>query len=252
MPSRAIVRSPGDSYPQALTRIDPPPLVDLALAREQHAAYMDALRACGLDVIALPPDPKHPDAVFVQDPVIVANGCAIVARPAAESRRGEADALIEVLKPHMPIAELHAPATLDGGDVLIAGERLYVGLSARSNREACHQLAQITGQPVESIPVPDDLLHLLSGCTYLGDERLLVTASLADAFPQFDHVIVPDKETQAANMLIVGRHAIVPAGYPETAALVRQCGFEIHLVEISEFEKRDGGVTCSSLLFSGE
>lgn len=249
MPSRAIVRSPGELYPQALTRLDPPPLVDLALAREQHAAYTDALRACGLDVIVLPPDPDRPDAVFVQDPVIIANRCAIVARPAAESRRGEADALVEVLKPYMSIVELCAPATLDGGDVLIAGERLYVGLSSRSNRAACHQLAQISGWPAESVPVPDNLLHLLSGCTCLGDDRLLVTASLADAFPQFERVIVPDEETQAANVLIAGGHAIVPAGYPRTTALVRQCGFEVHLVEMSEFEKRDGGVTCSSLLF---
>lgn len=249
MPWHAIVRPPGDSYPQALTLLDPPPPVDLALARQQHAIYKDALRAFGLDVIALPPDPNRPDAVFVQDPVLVVDGCAIVTRPATESRRGEAEALVEILEPHMPVAALQPPATLDGGDVLIADRHLYVGLSARSNRAACDQLAQITGWPVEGIPVPDALLHLLSGCTYLGDNCLLVTSSLAEAFPHFEHVIVPGEEAQAANVLIVGRHAMVPAGYPGTAALIQPFGFEIHLVEMSEFEKRDGGVTCSSLLF---
>jgi dimethylargininase len=246
---RAIVRPPGDSYPQALARLEPAPPVDLALARQQHAIYEDALRACGLDVIALPPDPDHPDAVFVQDPVVIANGRAIVTRSATEVRRGEAAALVEVLEPHLPVIELQPPATLDGGDVLIADRRLYVGLSARSNRAACDQLAHITAWPAEGIRVPGDLLHLLSGCTYLGDGRLLVTSSLADAFPHFERVIVPDAEAPAANVLIAGRHAIVPAGYPHTASLLRQSGFEIHLVEMSEFEKRDGGVTCSSLLF---
>jgi dimethylargininase len=249
IPTHAIVRPPGDTYPNALTQLDPPPPVDLNLARQQHAAYEAALRACGLEVIALPPDPDHPDSVFVQDPVLVVDGRAIVCRSAAESRRGEADALVEVLRPHMEVVELQPPATLDGGDVLIADRRLYVGLSTRSNRAACEQLGEVTGWPVEGIPLPDDLLHLLSGCTRLGANRLLVVESLARLMPGFKHILVPGDEEQAANVFIVGHHAIVPAGYPKTATLVAQCGFEIHLVPMSEYEKRDGGVTCSALLF---
>jgi len=249
IPTRAIVRPPGNTYPDSLTRLDPPPPVDLELARRQHAAYETALRECGLEVIALPPDPEHPDSVFVQDPVLVVDGCAIVCHSAAESRRGEADALVEVLRPHRDIVELRPPATLDGGDVLIADRRLYVGLSTRSNDAACEQLEEITGWPVTGIPLPDDLLHLLSGCTTLGANRLLVVESLAPLMPGFEHILVPGDEEPAANVLIVGHHAIVPAGYPKTAALVEQCGFEIHLAPMSEYEKRDGGVTCSSLLF---
>ena len=249
IPTHAIVRPPGDTYPNALTRLDPPPPVDLDLARRQHAAYETALRACRLEIIALPPNHEHPDSVFVQDPVLVVDGRAIVCRSAAESRRGEADALVEVLRSHMDIVELQPPATLDGGDVLIADRRLVVGLSTRSNRAACEQLEEIAGWPVTGIPLPDDLLHLLSGCTYLGENRLLVLESLAPLMTEFEPILVPGDEEQAANVLIIGLHAVIPAGYPKTAALVEQCGFEIHLVRMSEYEKRDGGVTCSSLLF---
>ena len=247
--THAIVRPPGNSYPHAITRLNPPPAIDLTLAREQHAAYVAALRECDLDVIALPPDENHPDAVFTQDPVVVLEGCAIVTCAAAESRRGEGDALLTILAPHMPVAELAPPATLDGGDVLIADSCVYIGLSMRSNRDACKRLTSLIDRPVEGVHLSGDLLHLLSGCTYLGANRLLVVESLAEALSQFEPIIVPAEEAHAANVLIVGRHAIVPAGYPHTAALVERCGFQIHTVSIGEFEKRDGGVTCLSLLF---
>ena len=120
-----------------MTAVVPPPAVDLALALAQHAAYVEALRACGLDVIDLPPDEDHPDAVFVQDPVLIAGGVAIRLRSAAPSRQGEADGLVEALCPYLPVRNLAAPATLDGGDVLVADDRLYVGLSSRSNRAGC-------------------------------------------------------------------------------------------------------------------
>ena len=141
------------------------------------------------------------------------------------------------------------PATLDGGDVLVADGRLYAGLSTRSNREGCDQLAALTGLPVICVSLPTGLLHLLSGCTYLGRNRLLVTSSLAPRLPTFTPVVVPDAEEVAANVLVLGEHAIVPAGYPRVAALVEACGFEVHAVSTSEFENRDGGVTCRALLF---
>jgi len=133
--------------------------------------------------------------------------------------------------------------------VMLADDGLYVGLSTRSNRDACAQLADLTGRPVTGIPLPDELLHLLSGCAYLGANHLLVVASLAASLRQFAQIVVPEEEAPAANVLVIGGYAIVPAGYPKTAALVQQCGFEINQVPISEFEKRDGGVTCLSLLF---
>ena len=249
MPAHAIVRPPGDSYPKALTRRAAPPPVDVELAREQHAAYVAALRACGLDVIALPPDEDHPDAVFTQDPVVVLGGRAFAAFPAEESRRGEAGALLAILAAHLPVIELALPAALDGGDVLVADDRAYVGLSTRSNRAACLQLAERIGRPVEGVPLPGGLLHLLTGCTYLGQNRLLVVENLAPALGGFEHILTPAEEAGAANVLVVGRRVLVPAGYPQTAAILERCGFEVHPVPISEFEKRDGGVTCLSLIF---
>jgi len=249
MATYAIVRPPGRSYSRALTGIVPPPWVDLPLALTQHAAYVAALRACGLEILELGPDETHPDAVFVEDPVLVVGGRAIRLRSAAPSRRGEADALVQVLRDYLPVDELQPPATLDGGDVLLADDRIYVGLSSRSNRDACEQLAALTGTPVEPVPLPTDLLHLLSGCTYLGENRLLVVSSLTASLQGFEPVLVPEEEAAAANVLVVGRHAVVPAGYSVVAAIVSGCGFNVHTVPSSEFEKRDGGVTCRALIF---
>jgi dimethylargininase len=246
---RAIVRPPARTYPQALTRLVPPPPIDLSLALEQHRAYVEALRACDVDVIELPPDDAHPDSVFVQDPVLVVAGRAVVLRAAEASRAGEAEDLVGVLRDFVPVVEMEPPATLDGGDVLVAEGRLYVGISSRSNREGCDQLAALTGLPAVPVPLPEGLLHLLSGCTYLGRNRLLATPSLARRLPAFDDLLVPDAEAPAANVLVLGRHAIVPAGYPRVAALVAGCGLGVHAVPASEFEKRDGGVTCRALLF---
>jgi N-dimethylarginine dimethylaminohydrolase len=122
---------------------------------------------------------------------------------------------------------MEPPATLDGGDVLVADGRLFVGLSTRSNREGCDQLAALTGAPVVMMPLPEGLLHLLSGCTYLGHGRLLATPSLAPCLPAFEHVLVPGAEAPAANVLVLGEHAIVPAGYPRVAALVAGCLFTV-------------------------
>jgi dimethylargininase len=246
---RAVVRPPGLRYASALTQRNPPEPVDLALALDQHRAYVAALRECGVEVTELAPDDELPDAVFVQDPVLVVDGRAIVLPSAAASRRGEAPALIDALRPHVPVVALRPPATLDGGDVLIDDPALYVGMSARSNEEGCRQLAEATGRPVVRVPLPTGLLHLLSGCTRLGPGTLLVIGSLAPSFSAYDLAIVPDGEAAAANVLVLGRHAVVPAGYPEVSGLLVQRGFTVHAVPCSEFEKRDGGVTCRALLF---
>ncbi len=249
MSIRAIVRPPGRRYADALTRDVPAAPVDLGLALSQHRAYVAALVACGVDVTELPGDDDHPDAVFVQDPVLVLGGRAIVLRSAAPSRRGEAFPLVEALKRLMPVAELAPPATLDGGDILVTDDGVFVGLSTRSNEEGCRQLQGLAGRPVTRVPLPTGLLHLLSGCTWLGGSALLTVPSLAPAFPRFDAIIVPEDEASAANVLVVGSHVIVPAGYPAVAGLLEARGFAVHAVPCSEFEKRDGGVTCRALLF---
>ena len=230
--------------------------MDLELARRQHRGYAATLRHVGIEVTELPPDDDHPDAVFVQDRVCVVDGRAIVGPSAVPSRRGEAEPILEVLRRTHPIVELPPPASLDWGDVLIAEDALFVGLSERSNPAAVEALRALRapGRRVEGVPLPPGLLHLLSGCAYLGNRKLLAVSSLA-AFARangFDVVPVAETEPLAANVLVHDGWAVVPAGYPETASRLQAAGFRVQRIAVGEFEKRDGGVTCLSVLYGGE
>src|SRR5215472_14755693 len=143
MPMHAIVRAPGKTFPSALTRQTPAPPVDLPCAREQHAGYVRALREAGVEVLELAPDDLHPDAVFVQDRVCILDGRAIVGPSVVASRRGESEAIVQVVERFFPVVELSEPACLDRGDVLITEGALAVGLSKRSNRAAVEQLREM-------------------------------------------------------------------------------------------------------------
>ena len=250
---RALVRPPGATYADALTRLEPRPVVDLELARRQHKGYVATLRHAGLEVRELPADDEHSDAVFVQDRVCVLEGRAIVGPSAIESRRGETEAIIEVLGRSLPVVDLPPPASLDWGDVLVTEDALFVGLSGRSNQAAVEALRVVLGpgRKVEGVPLPPDLLHLLSGCAYLGGRTLLAVDSLEEFGRSrgFRVVRVAESEPLAANVLAIGKDAIVPAGYPVTAARIEQAGFRLRRISVGEFEKRDGGVTCLSVLY---
>ncbi len=249
--THAFVKPPAFSYANALTSQANPQPVDLALARQQHFAYVTALRELGLQVTELAPDEDFPDACFVQDVALAIDGQFIVTRPGAESRRGEPDAMMDALRSTgLPIQRIVAPAMLDGGDVMLTEDAAYVGLGARTNTDAVAQLQGMLRRKVIGVPLPAGL-HLLSSCSYLGDGKVLVTRACADCpemqgFEQF--VIAPD-ETYAANVLVLGRHALMPAGFPLTESILRSAGLQPHLLDMSEFEKRDGGVTCLSLLW---
>jgi dimethylargininase len=250
---RAIVRPPGASFAQALSAQVPRPVIDVDLARRQHVEYCAALRAAGVAPIELPADEDHPDACFVQDTAVVVGPLAVVARFGAESREGEQPAVRQVLQDHRRVVEIRAPGCLEGGDVLVIGSRLFVGLSARTNRAGFAQLRdllELEGAAVEALDVPDSL-HLLSDCTYLGRGVLLATAAWADhpAFAALDVIRVPPGEAYAANALGANGHVLLPAGYPRTTALVHARGFEVLPVPLTEFAKADGGATCLSLLF---
>lgn len=250
----ALVRPPGDSYRRALSSQQPPPTIDVALARRQHAAYCAALREAGLELIELPPDEAHPDACFVQDTAVVYGTLAVMARLGAESRRGEEAAVAEALAGHKRLAEIRPPATLEGGDVLVIGTRVFVGLSARTNHGGFAQLRdllELEGAAVHALEVAEGL-HLLSGCTYLGRGVLLATDAWAvlPAFAGLDVVRVPPDEAAAANALGLGGYVVLPAGYARTAALVRERGFEPLPVDLSEFAKADAGATCLSLILT--
>jgi dimethylargininase len=189
----------------------------------------------------------------VQDRVAVVGGRAIVGPSAVAERRGETEPIAAVLRRHFPIVELRAPATLDWGDVLVTEEALFVGLSERSNEAAVRQLRELLApdRMVEGVAVPPELLHLLSGCAYLGGATLLAVEALTPfaSARGFRVLTVPPDETLGANVLAVGDDVVVPSGYPKTAALLEASGRRVHAVAVSEYEKRDGGVTCLSVLY---
>lgn len=247
----AFVKPPASSYAHALTSEAEPRPVDLALARRQHFAYVTTLRALGLQVTELAPDDDFPDSCFVQDVALAIDGQLIVTRPGAESRRGEPDAMMDALRSTgLPIQRILAPATLDGGDVMITENAVYVGLSARTNADAVTQLQGMLRHKVIGVPLTAGL-HLLSSCSYLGDEKLLITEPLTHA-PQlqgFEQFVISQEEAYAANVLVLGKHAVMPAGFPLTESQLQEAGLQTHALDMSEFEKRDGGVTCLSLLW---
>lgn len=253
---RAIVCPPGDSFIRAVSSQQPRPAIDVDLARRQHRAYCAALRAAGVELVELSSDESHPDSCFVQDTAVIWNGVAVLARFGVASREGEQEAVEQALKlsQALRVFSTPAPATLEGGDVLVVGNRVVVGLSARSNRAGFFHLRdvlELEGATVEALSVPEGL-HLLSGCTYLGQGALLAT-DLYTGLATFAglHVIrVPPEEAYAANALGVGGFVILPEGYPRTAALVREHGFHVLPVPLSEFAKADGGATCLSLVLA--
>jgi dimethylargininase len=249
--SNAFVKPPAETYASALTTEADPRPVDLALARQQHFAYVTQLRALGLSVTELAPDPAFPDSCFVQDVAFVCDGELIVTRPGAPSRRGEPEAMMDALTDiSLPTHFILAPATLDGGDVMLTEDKVYVGLSERTNAEAVQQLRAMLKREVIGVPLPAGL-HLLSSCSYLGEGKVLITAECAacSELAGFEQYVLPPRETYAANVLRLGKSVVMPAGFDIAVSMVEEAGLTPHLLDMSEFEKRDGGVTCLSLLY---
>lgn len=250
----------------ALTRAVPPSIVrcelthlarepiDLDRAIEQHAAYEDALRAAGYLVQRVAPAPELPDSVFIEDTAVVFDEVAIVTRPGAASRRPETDAVELALRQHRPIVRITAPATIDGGDVLTVGRRVFVGISTRTNEPAIGQLRSILtplGYLVTAVPI-ERCLHLKSAVTALDDGRVILNTAWVDgrALEPLAWIETPATEPHAANVLRAGDRLIVPAEAPHTAARLRSEGYRVETVPAAELAKAEGGVTCCSLLLA--
>ena len=250
---QAITRRPGPGIVRGLRERDhgdPDP----TLAHDQHEAYVSQLKACGLDVDILNADPALPDNVFVEDTAICLPDCAVLTNPGAPSRRGEVASVHEALKRYYEVIHrITAPGTLDGGDVLEVGDHYFIGLSARTNEEGADQLIQILNEfgLTGSTVTFSGFLHLKSGVSWLGEETLLLTEGFGQlpAFSSFDQIVVPDNEAYAANAVMINGRVLLAAGYPETLALVETAGFETVTLEMSEFHKVDGGLSCLSLRF---
>lgn len=226
--------------------------IDIALARRQHVAYEQALRAAGCDVRQLPEQPEQPDSMFVEDTAVVLDEVAVLTRPGAGSRRGEVESMAAALAGLREIVRIDAPGTLDGGDVLRLGRTLYVGISARSNAEGIAQLGQLLapfGYRVAGVPLRD-CLHLKSAVTQVAPDRIVLNPDWVEArhFPGWQVVAVDPSEPHAANALYVDCVVIHAASAPRTADALRKLGIDVRGVDMSEGEKAEGGVTCCSVI----
>jgi dimethylargininase len=228
--------------------------IDHALALRQHADYCRALRACGAEVRTLDVNRDLPDCTFVEDAAVVLDEVAILTRMGTESRRAEAAGIEPELRKYRPVQRVEGPATLEGGDVLRVGRTLLVGLSSRTNEagaDALQALAGPHGYAVTRVPV-HGCLHFKTACTALDDERLLVNPDWLDvrALRGFAIVRVPPEEPWGANVARVGASLCLAASQVRTAEMVRGLGFDVRAIDLSEFAKAEGGVTCLSILLS--
>jgi dimethylargininase len=226
--------------------------IDAALAVRQHEAYERCLAELGCRVVSLPSEPELPDSVFVEDTAVVVGELAVVTRPGAPSRRAETPAVARVLAEYRAVAAIEAPGTLDGGDVLRLGRRLFVGLSGRSNREGTEQLRTLLsphGYSVEALPVTG-CLHLKSAVTQVASDTVLFNPAWVDpvAFEGSRHIETDPSEPYAANALLIGDAVIYPAAFPRTAARLQRAHIRLVTVDVSELAKAEGAVTCCSLI----
>jgi dimethylargininase len=228
--------------------------IDLDTARVQHRQYEACLAALSCRVYRLPAEPSLPDSVFVEDTAVVLDELAIIARPGAVSRRGETGAPAEMLMAYRKLTYIEPPGTLDGGDVLRIGKRLFVGLSSRSNEAGVEQMRRLAGSfgySVESVRVRG-CLHLKSAVTQVAERTLLINPKWVDAgaFEGMELVDVHPQEPFGGNALLVGDTVVYPTSYPATCLRLEERGIVVKAVDVAELGKAEGGVTCCSLIFS--
>lgn len=222
-------------------------------AREQHHAYEKVLAALGAKVISLPPEAELPDSMFVEDPAIVLDELAVVFPLGTETRRREAKSLATAIAPFRRIEYVTLPGTVEGGDILRIGRKLFVGLTARTNENGTQQLRKIVapfGYEVAGVPVTG-CLHLKSAVTYLGDNTLLANRKWFDTGPLAGHewIDVDPSEPHAGNALALNGSVVFPDSFPKTRARIEARGFKVLPLDIAELQKAESGLTCSSLIF---
>ena len=283
--TRAIVRPPAPNFAEGLTTaaLGAP---DYQLALRQHDAYCAALERSGLILTQLAADPDYPDSTFVEDAAVLTTECAVLTRPGAPSRAGEVAHIKEVLSEFYPsLLSIEPPGTLDGGDVCQAGKHFFIGISSRTNEAGAQQLAEMLtphgyttsvvdirgANEMKSVPGADrgpragsprgvvdatgsalrEILHLKSGIAYVGDNRLVVVADLAERaqFAGYYLVHVNSDEEYAANCVRINQYVLVAAGHPVFESELQQLGYQTIALDMSEFQKMDGGLSCLSLRF---
>lgn len=250
--TRAVVKRPAKTFANGITtaNLGNP---DFEIALKQHDAYCEALIKCGLSLTVLEPSPEFPDSCFVEDTAVVTNDFGIIARPGDPRRLGEEEEIRKVLDNFLTLCYIQEPGTLDGGDIMQADNKFYIGLSNRTNLSGSKQLTETLtkyGYDVYSIPVCN-LLHFKTGVNYLGDNNLLIHKEFCskDDFNSYHKIIIDENEEYAANSLRVNDYVLVPKGFPKTKASIENLGYPVIDVDLSEYQKMDGGLSCLSLRF---
>ncbi len=248
----AITREVSSRFDQCeITHIERTP-IDVSIARTQHHEYVNTLKQLGCQVIELCEEPDLPDSVFVEDTAFILDEVAVITRPGADSRKPETESIIRALSPYRPLVHITAPGTVDGGDVLVLGKNIYVGISTRSNIIAIGQIQKLLseyGYKVTGVEM-HDCLHLKTAVTRVDERTLLINPKWVDTFHfrNFDLIEVDASEPFAANCLPVGWEILYPTTFPKTQHKLKQKGFKIAAVDVSELAKAEGAVTCCSLI----
>ncbi len=249
----AITRAVSPAIVNCELSFIPRQAIDLQIAREQHHTYEQLLEKLGARVVSLACEPHLPDSMFVEDPAIVLDELAVIFPLGTESRRLESASLAEAISKFRKLEYVALPGNLEGGDILRIGRKLFVGVTKRSNAEGIRQLAAILApHHYAVIPVPvTGCLHLKSAVTGLGRQTLLANRAWFDPAPfsGYDWIDVDSAEPHAANALALGNTIIFPASFPGTRARVEAQGFHVTPLDISELQKAESGLTCSSLIF---
>jgi len=251
--TKAIVRKPCENLIQGLTSANLG-LPDYTLAIKQHHEYVEALTRCGLQVTLLPADEDYPDSTFVEDTALLTKKCAIITNPGAKSRRGEIYQIKNSLVNHYSIIEeIKPPGTVEAGDIMMVRDHFYIGLSERTNDDGAAQIITILNNYgySGSVILLRDVLHLKTGVAYLENNNLVACGEFLNAneFENFNQIEVDWEESYAANCIWVNNNVIIPEGYPKTRKKITEAGYAIIEVDVSEFKKLDGGLSCLSLRF---
>ena len=248
-----IVKTPGNSFVNGLTTSDlGVPILEKLY--EQHEKYVEALKKCGVEVTQLPTNEAFPDSTFVEDTAVLTPEFAVISNPGAQERNREIEDIEPAVKKfYDKLYYIEGPGTLDGGDVLQAEKKFYVGISERTNEDGARQFKEIVekeGYEATIIPLKE-FFHLKTGIAYLGDNRMVLAGEFIDhpAFESYEKIIIPKENEYSANCIRVKDYVIIPAGYPETNSKLNELGYKTIELEMSEFRKHDGGLSCLSLRF---
>jgi len=250
---QAIVKKPCKQMVKGLTTANLGlPNYDKALL--QHSKYIEALKIIGLDVICLEADELFPDSTFIEDTALLTPNCAIITNPGADERKGEVVAVMDIInKFYSNIENVNAPGTVEAGDIMMVGKHFYIGLSKRTNIQGAEQLISFLnkfGLSGSTIKLKD-VLHLKTGLSYLENNNLIACGEFIKHpdFKKFNIIPIDEDEAYSANCVWINGYVLIAKGFPKTKKKIQNLNYKIIELDVSEFQKLDGGLSCLSLRF---